>query len=177
MNGTRSTLIAINELNMARHQCIRLITVDETTVSSSRSSSSSRVFFLHCSTCISVASVHRTSFVFLHPSARLLTLVASCSLCILNILFSLLDFFSPSDLVSLHSSRSKHACLPFLFEAALFGSSSSFCILVVFSIRLPSLLPSTPYFSVVLYFFLFYYYTWAIREYCRARVSAQRSAS
>lgn len=49
MNEARST-ITINELNMARRQCLRLITVDETTVSSSRSSSSSRFLLLHRST-------------------------------------------------------------------------------------------------------------------------------
>lgn len=52
---------------MARRQCLRLITVDETTVSSSRSSSSSGLLLLHCFAYVSVASVHRSSFLLLLP--------------------------------------------------------------------------------------------------------------
>lgn len=50
-------------LNMARRQCLRLITVDETTVSSSRSSSSSRLLLLRYLARVFVASVHRTSLI------------------------------------------------------------------------------------------------------------------
>lgn len=101
---------------MAWRRCLRLITVDETTVSSSQSSSSSRLFLfalLHLHLRRFDASLYSSPFsIFPVPSHSLHRDV-------LNILFSLSGspLFFRSLLISFHFIL-RARCLPFLFDAA-----------------------------------------------------------
>lgn len=161
---------------MARRQCLRLITVDETTVSSSRSSSSSPFVLL---TSPSLRCIVPLLFFFVSPSATSLSLATSrSSRDVLNILFSLPDspfFQNPPDLVLLRSPHSVY----FFFSST--PSPRLFFLLLyphrlLHFTRLPILLSRTPCLIVVLFFC---YHTRAIREYesrC-APVWTQRSAS
>ena len=110
--------IAINELNMARRQCLRLITVDETTVSSSRSSSSSLLLLLFCFAYISalrcIAPLFFFFFFFFSPSASALLLhrVPRTTSLIFSSPFLTLLFFFEIFLISFYFVL-RAQCFPF----------------------------------------------------------------
>lgn len=176
---------------MARRQCLRLITVDETTVSSSRSSSSSRLLLLHCFAYVSPSLRYIALLLLLFSFCQFslpLSLAASrSSRDVLNILPSWLSFFFRILLISFYFVL-RARDLPFSLRRRLLASSSFFGIPVVFFVffaslsssapDVPILLPRTPCLIVLLFFC---YHTRSIREYCRegrcAPVWTQRSAS
>lgn len=128
---------------MAQRQCLRLITVDETTVSSSRSSSSSRLLLLHYFAYVFVASVHRallfssSSFLllpFLSHSLHRVPRVMSLIFC--SPFLTLLFFFRILLISFYFVLRAQY--IPFSLRRRLLASSFSFCIPVIFSASLGS---------------------------------------
>lgn len=153
---------------MAWRQCLRLITVDETTVSSSRSSSSSRLllFALLRSHLRRFGASLLFSSSFFRLTTSSLSLVASRSSRAMSLIFcspflTLLFFQNPPDLVLLRSSRSMYSFFSSTPSLRLFFLLLYPRRLLRFT-RLPILLPRTPCLIVVLFFC---YHTRAIREY------------
>lgn len=166
--------ITINELNMARRQCLRLITVDETTVSSSRSSSSSRFLLLHR---IFVAPLSLS--LLPHSSTSPLALAASRPFPAMSLIFSSLFpayllFFLRILLISFHSVlRSAFSFSPGAASSLLLPPSVSPSFSSLHSAPDPSSSGSLPHRGP----FLLLPRTGNTRVRRPPRVSTQRSAS